>query len=230
MRRRRAAVGLAVILAMAGCGAVKGVANKDAAQLERFKALRAERAYAAIAGEPVACEADEGAVCRQLHLIRGDACFVLAERGDVPVAERYGCAIAGLRAGIDAGPPGAPDGIGSLQPFEERLLAALRARQDLARSRAEAAPFAAELGGRARDFVATYPDHPGGYFYGGGARLAEVLADAAAGRGGASACDTLARIAALAEGVPQAGAYAPNLARLRDDALGARRALPECTP
>ena len=225
---RPAIIGL-LALAVAACATAKGIADGDSARLERFKALRAERAYAAIAAEEAACDDADGPACRQLHLIRGDACFVLAAGGGAPL-ERYECAIGELRAGIDRGPDGLGDGVESLQPFEERLLEALRARQDLARSRGEAAPFARELAARARGFIASYPGHPAGYFYGASARLAEVLGDVAAGRGDGSACDTLARLLALVEGPSERGAYAANLARLREDVLGARRALPGCAP
>lgn len=217
---------LALAALLAACGTFKAELDPQTAQLERFKQLGGIRQYAAIAAQEVRCDpADEA--CRQLHLIKGDACFELARRGDEPLT-RYDCAIEELGTGLEptvhakAPPP-------SAIPFTEKLMEALRVRRDLSASKAESERFTTPLLSRARGFRAAYPEHPAGYYYeasGLYGRLLERLVTR--GPEDADCAEMEAILELLQTGGPEHGRYAANFAHMTRDVQATREA--ECPP
>lgn len=218
-------VALAALAALfAGCGVIKHAVDPKTAQLERFKELGAARQHAAIAGQEVRCT-DADKTCRQLHLIKGDACFELARRGDAPT-KRYECAIVELASGFD-GRLGRETALGSSRLLAEKLLEALRARRDLSASAAESAPYARRLVENARIFRTVYPDQPAGYYYEAGGRYGQLLDRLAAGTEPEAMCAELAAILVLLQdGAPPAGRYSANFERISRDVQGTVQA--EC--
>jgi hypothetical protein len=86
----RAFVILVIIALAVGCA-------PTIRQLADFKNLADAGDYTTITGREVTCtQGNRG--CNQVHLIKGDACFELAKRGD---PGRWDCAIQHLSRGID---------------------------------------------------------------------------------------------------------------------------------
>lgn len=221
MSARALAGCLALALLAASCGAIKHTIDPETAQLERFKELGAARHYAAIADQEVRCTEVDG-ICRQLHLIKGDACFELARGGDAAMA-RYECAILELEAGLDED-LGQETALGSNRRFAEKLLEALRERRDLSASAAESAPYAARLVQNARVFRTVYPDQAAGYYYEAGGRYGQLLDRIAAGTNGATLCGELEAILALLRvGTPPEGRYSANFERITRDVEDTRQ-------
>jgi hypothetical protein len=211
--------GLTLALLLAGCSAI----DPETAQLERFKELGSAQRHHLIAGEDVTCVKD-GEVCRQLHLIKGDACFALAQRRDA--AAHYECAIAELTAGLDQ-KPAAETALGPDRTFTEKLLEALRGRRDLSASSAESLAYTLRLVQEARAFRAAYPDEPAGYYFEANALYGRVIEGIARGDGDTAICGELAAALDLLEaGTPASGRYVPSFERMARDIQSTRRA--EC--
>jgi hypothetical protein len=224
MRRQVLAAGLALAFLATGCSTIKQTIDPAATQLERFKGLGATREYAAIAGEALRC-GEAGEVCRQLHLIKGDACFELA-RGDDAAVAHYDCAIAELTAGLDGGAERTL-AFGPSRPFAEKLLEALRARRDLSASTSESKVYTARLIREARAFRAAYPEDPAGHYFETSGLYALVLDEIAKAGGHTATCSELeALLDRLGPGDAANGRYTINFERLRQDIQGTRRA--EC--
>jgi hypothetical protein len=86
----RAFVILVIIALAVGCA-------PTIRQLADFKNIADAGDYTTITGREVTCtQGNRG--CNQVHLIKGDACFELAKRGD---PGRWDCAIQHLSRGID---------------------------------------------------------------------------------------------------------------------------------
>jgi hypothetical protein len=178
--------------------------------------------YAAIAAEEVTCTQGERG-CNQVHLIKGDACFRLAVGGS---PGHWDCAIEQLTLGIDT-TAGTTTEMGSLQPDYENLLEALRQRRDVTRSRAEAAPFTAQLERRAQAFHGAFPAAPAGYYYLASAQLSQALdiIDASPD----AACRTLNDLQRLLAGAPaERGRYTPHFQRIEADIRGAKSSVRGC--
>lgn len=212
--------GLTLALLLAGCSAI----DPETAQLERFKELGSAQRHDLIAGEDVQC-AKDGEVCRQLHLIKGDACFALARRRDAAAAH-YDCAIAELTAGLDQ-KPAAETALGPDRTFTEKLLEALRGRRDLSASSAESLAYTLRLVQEARAFRAAYPEEPAGYYFEANALYGRVIEGIARGDGDTAICGELAAALDLLEaGTPASGRYVPSFERMARDIQSTRRA--EC--
>jgi hypothetical protein len=218
--RHAPGAGLTLALLVAGCSAI----DPETAQLERFKELGSAQRHDVIAGEEVHC-AEDGEVCRQLHLIKGDACFVLARRNDAAAAH-YDCAIAELTAGLDQ-EPGDETALGPDQTFAEKLLEALRWRRDLSASSAESLPYSLRLMQEARAFRAAYPEEPAGYYFEANALYGRVIEGIASGGDDAVICGDLeAALDLLEAGTPADGRYILSFERIGRDIQSTRRA--EC--
>jgi hypothetical protein len=210
----RVTVILVVVGLAAGCGMTR--------QLSSMKAQAAAGDYAAIAAEEVTCTQGERG-CNQVHLIKGDACFQLAAGGN---PGRWDCAIEQLALGIDM-TDGTTTEMGSIQPFYENLLEALRQRRDLSRSRAEAAPFTAQLERRAQAFHAAFSAAPAGYYYLASAQLTQALDTADASPD--AACRTLNALQSLLARAPaERGRYTANFQRIEADIRGAKSTVRGC--
>jgi hypothetical protein len=210
----RATVILVIVGLAAGCGTTR--------QVSSLKELAAAGNYAAIAAAEVTCTQGERG-CNQSHLIKGDACFRLAAGGD---PGRWDCAIEQLGLGIDM-TEGTTTEMGSLQPFYENLLEALRQRRDLTHSRAEAAPLTAQLERRAQAFHGAFPAAPAGYYYLASAQLTQAL-DAADASPDVS-CRTLNDVQSLLARAPaERGRYTANFQRIEADVRGAKSTVRGC--
>ena len=211
---RGAIVILVIVVLAAGCSTGR--------QLSHLKEEAAAGNYAAIAAEDVTCtQGDRG--CNQIHLIKGDACFRLAARGD---PARWDCAIEQLALGIDT-TGGATTEMGSTQPYYENLLEALRQRRDSSRSRAEAAPFTAQLESRAQAFHDAFPEAPAGYYYLASAQLTRALD--AADTAPESTCRMLNDLQRLLVHAPaERGRYAAGFQRIEADIRGAKVTVRGC--
>jgi hypothetical protein len=224
MSRQVLAAGLALALLATGCSTIKQTIDSAAAQLERFKELGAAHQYVAIAGEELRCD-EASEVCRQLHLIKGDACFELARRDDAAVA-RYDCAIAELTTALDRGPAHATP-FSVSRAFAEKLLEALRERRDLSASTSESRVYKVRLVQEARAFRAAYPEEPAGYYFEASGLYGRVLDEIAKAGGDTATCSDLeAALELLAASLPAPGRYAVNFERLRQDVQSTR--LAEC--
>jgi hypothetical protein len=224
MNGRSLAAGLALVLLATGCATIKQTIDPATAQLERFKEFGAARRYAEIAGEEVHCT-KAGEVCRQLHLIKGDACFELARRGDAAIA-RYECAIFELKAGLDQAPADATAS-GPDRMFAEKLLEALRGRRDLSASSAESVAYTVRLVQEARAFRSAYPEEPAGYYFEASGLFGRVLDEIARSGGDSATCSELeAALDLLEAGAPARGRYAVSIERITRDIRSTRRA--EC--
>jgi hypothetical protein len=211
---RRAAVILVIVVLAAGCGAV--------GQLDRMRRDAAAGNWQAIAAEDVTCTLGERG-CNQVHLLKGDACFRLAAGGE---PARWDCAIEQLALGIDT-TEGTTTEMGSTQPYYENLLEALRRRRDFSRSRAEAAPFTAQLEQRAQAFQDAFPAAPAGYYYLASAQLARVLD--APDPAPDAACRTLNDLQRLLARAPaERGRYAAGFQRIEADIRGAKSTVRGC--
>ena len=220
MTRHARGAGLTLALLLAGCSAI----DPETAQLERFKELGLAQRHEVIAGEDVHC-AEYGEVCRQLHLIKGDACFALAQRGDAATAH-YECAIAELTAGLDQ-EPATETALGPDPTFTEKLLEALRGRRDLSASSAESLVYTLRLMQEARAFKAAYPEEPAGYYFEANALYGRVIEGIATGDGDTAICGEIeAALELLEAGKPASGRYVPSFERMARDIQSTRRA--EC--
>jgi uncharacterized protein YceK len=210
----RASVILVIVALAVGCSSTR--------QLSSLKEQAAAGNYAGIAAEEVTCTQGERG-CNQIRLIKGDACFQVAARGD---PGRWDCAIEQLGLGIDM-TEGTATEMGSLQPFYENLLEALRQRRDLSRSRAEAAPLTTQLERRAQGFQGAFPAAPAGYYYLASAQLTQAL-DAADASPDA-ACRTLNDLQSLLARAPaERGRYTANFQRIEADIRGAKSTVRGC--
>ncbi|MDQ3829967.1 MAG: hypothetical protein M3361_11815 [Candidatus Tectomicrobia bacterium] len=210
---QRATVILVIVVLAAGCGTV--------GQLSRMRRDAAAENYRAITAEEVTCTQGERG-CNQVHLIKGDACFRLAAGGE---PGRWDCAIEQLALGIDT-TEGTTTEMGSTQPYYENLLEALRQRRDLSRSRAEAAPFTAQLETRAQAFHQAFPTAPAGYYYLASAQLTRALDPNTAPD---AACRTLNDAQSLLARAPaERGRYAASLQRVEADIRGAKSTVRGC--
>ena len=147
--RLRSLFWLCCVLVVTGCGGSAQILSSTGT-LDR---------YERIAARSVACSPQEEG-CNEAHLVRGEACFRLSASGE----DRFqGCAVRHLALGVDMT---AGDGIPlDMQAYYENLMESLRLRRDSARTREEAAPFAAQLESRARAFRAAFPNAPAGDYY-----------------------------------------------------------------
>src|SRR5690606_18775272 len=99
--------------------------------------------------------------------------------------------------------------------------------QDMAGSRAEAAPFTAQLDSRAQGFRSAFPNAPAGYYYLASARLTRALDSADTQP--AAACRTLNEAQGLLARAPaDRGRYAPNFQRIEADISGAKSTVQGC--
>jgi hypothetical protein len=210
----RTSVILVIVVLAAGC--------QSGRQLSHWKTDAAAGRYTTIAAEEVTCtQGDRG--CNQIHLIKGDACFRLAAGGD---SGHWDCAIQHLGLGIDM-TGGTTTEMGSTQPSYENLLEALRQRRDLAGSRAEAAPFTAQLESRAQSFQDAFRAAPAGYYYLASARLTRAL-DAAAATPDAT-CRILNDLRSLLAQAPaERGRYTAGFQRIEADIRGAKSTVRGC--
>lgn len=216
---------LALLALLAACAGVKQAIDPQTAKLERFKQLSAAHDDAAIASEEVRCQSADRA-CRQLHLLKGDACFALGRRGDAP-RERYECAILELGTALDPAPADETRQRAAI-PFAEKLMEALRLRRDLSASHAESTAYTAGLVDRARAFRAAYPEHPAGYYYEASGLFGRALELLAIGGASQATCADLETIRKLLSGPPGPGRYAASIERITRDALSTQQA--ECRP
>jgi hypothetical protein len=211
---RRAATILLLAVLTAGCYAGRQVAD--------FKKAAEAGNYAAIAAQEVTCTPDERG-CNQAHLIKGDACFRLANAGD---GSHWDCAIQHLALGLDM-TAGTATPIGSTQPYAENLLEALRQRCDTARSHAEAVPFTAQLERWAQAFRRAFPMAPAGYYYLASVQLTRAceVADPKP----ELACRALKEAQRLLASAPaEHGRYATHFHRLEADIGGLKSTLRGC--
>jgi hypothetical protein len=218
MRGRAAQVAVVLLIAALAAGCAPTVR-----ELSALKEAAAAGDYATIAARQVRCTPDDRG-CNQVHLITGDACFRLAAGGD---PTRWDCAIQHLTRGLDM-TAGTATELGSTQPYYENLLEALRQRRDLARSRAEAAPFTAQLESRARAFHDAFPAAPAGYYYLASAQLTRALdaADAAP----EATCRALNDLQSLLARAPaERGRYADGFRRIAADIRGAKSTVRGCS-
>lgn len=87
------ALGLMLIIVVTGCSTI---------QLDTFRKRASDGDHGWIADQTVTCE-EASAVCGQLHLIKGDACFRLAKAGTAAV-DNYACAADELTLGVALNP------------------------------------------------------------------------------------------------------------------------------
>ena len=191
-------------------------------ELSDFKSHAQQGDYAYIAEQKITCAANSRG-CNQINLIKGDACFRLAEGGD---SGHWDCAIQHLSRGLDM-TGGTRTDMDSTQPYNENLLEALRQRRDLAASNAEATPFTDQLETRAQTFLQAFPTAPAGYYYLASAQLTQALdiADTSP----SAACRRLNDLLSLLTRAPtEAGRYTESLRRVQTDVHGAKSTVSGC--
>jgi hypothetical protein len=98
----------------------------------------------------------------------------------------------------------------------------------MARSRAEAIPFTAQLERRAQAFHTAFPTAPAGYYYLASAQLTQALD--AADTAPEAACRVLNDLQALLTRAPaERGRYAVSLQRIEADIRGAKSTVRSCS-
>jgi len=176
--------------------------------LDEMKEAHRQAQYTEVASQDVSCDPGD-ARCNQMHLLKGDACYVLGRRAeaDSTARARFTCAETHLGTGIRQTDPGSGDwaiaGNDRSQWYTNRA-ESLRQLQDLL-----AGDSARAVSRRLLEFGQTYretlPDAAAPYFYIGTAQYALLqpqLLDAQPGDAGV--CGELDTIIATLDEAPSA--------------------------
>ena len=204
-------------------------------QLQAFKKEVTAGNYQAIAAQEVTCEPKD-AGCNQVHLIKGDACFRLAN-SDVDPMPHYTCAARHLQLGIEQTQEWEQDtlNLGRTQTYEN-LAETLRNLQDLQRG-AESNATGARFLAVAEDFLRLEPEHIGAIYYATKARFRALQPALLQGTDTAQLCGRLKQLRAPIEqlianhaGTPAElwSRYEQNYDLLRGELTTAQRLLPNC--
>jgi hypothetical protein len=191
--------------ALGGCA----VLAPSAAQLERMKREAASGDRGAVAAETITCGSGQPE-CAQLHLLRGDACFGLAQRADTSSRRSLDrCAAEELAAGLD-GLTAEQTPLGTRRDYAVKHLEALH---DLIDTRtAGDASDAPALATAAAALGRRYPVDPAGPYYLASAELG-MAQDRFFADGDKGALCAALRSVAPHGNAPQ-GAFAANFRQL----------------
>ncbi len=191
--------------ALGGCAALA----PSIAQLERMKREAAAGDRQAVAAETIACVSGKPE-CVQLHLLRGDACFGLARRGDGGTRRSLDrCAVRELAAGLD-GLVTEQTPLGARRDYAVKQLEALH---DLIDTRTAGDDGdAPALATAALSFSRNYPADPAGSYYLATAELSAAQDRFFADGDKTALCKALATVAPRQD--PAQGALADNFRQL----------------
>jgi hypothetical protein len=198
-------------------------------QLNKFKDHSREKNYAWIAAQTVSCQPlEEG--CNQLHLIKGDACYRLAQ-DKTDERKNYQCAVSELETGIAQTQQWE---VGDLplnraQTYEN-LCESIRNLQDL-ESGAAAEELTNKLLFDSKQFLSAEPGNLAAIYFLNSARLTLLRRCLLHPENCPSACDNLKAIGGEVDKAMPAAAqtrYEANYHRLHEDIEAAKRSLAGC--